>query len=176
MQSHKQKTLIDVLSNVNHFNTNRLLDQLLLPGNDLTEIRALIQYRAYESLHKCTDKCSVYNGNMWIWHQMAHQLSSHGASPDTILQLMVIGWKDFPGDSAGLVACPWGMILQLAVIGWNAELLWEPWVSFSAPLACDPVLSEHDDCTVSLFTPGIEERENNECRNAAFNWFFLYSS
>lgn len=22
--------------------------------------------------------------------------------PDTILQLMVIGWKDFPGDSAGL--------------------------------------------------------------------------
>lgn len=24
--------------------------------------------------------------------------------PDTILQLMVIGWKDFPGDSAGLGA------------------------------------------------------------------------
>lgn len=26
--------------------------------------------------------------------------------PDTILQLMVIGWKDFPGDSAGLGAWP----------------------------------------------------------------------
>lgn len=74
---------------------------------------------------------------------------------------MVIGWKDFPGDSAGLGACPWGMILQLAVIGWNAELQWEPWVIFSTPLACDPVLSEHDDRTVSLFTAGTEERENN---------------
>lgn len=37
--------------------------------------------------------------------------------PETILQLMVIGWNDFPGDSAGLGGCPWGMILQLAVIG-----------------------------------------------------------
>lgn len=26
------------------------------------------------------------------------------SSPDTILQLMVIGWKDFLGDSAGLAA------------------------------------------------------------------------
>lgn len=42
--------------------------------------------------------------------------------PDTILQLIVIGWKDFPGDSAKLVACPWGTILQLAVIGWKAVL------------------------------------------------------
>lgn len=87
------------------------------------------------------------------------KLSSHGVSPDTILQLMVIGWKDFPGDSAGLGVCPWGMILQLAVIGWNVELLWKPGVIFSTPLACDTVRSEHDDRTVSLFTPGTEKEE-----------------
>lgn len=54
--------------------------------------------------------------------------------PETILQLMVIGWNDFPGDSAGLGACPWGTILQLAVIGWKAELPWEPRVTLSPGL------------------------------------------
>lgn len=95
---------------------------------------------------------------MWIWCEYANFFQ--GVSPDMILQLIVIGWKDFPGDSAGLGACPWGMILQLAVIGWNAELLWELWVIFSTPLTCDPVRSEHDDRTVSLFTPGIEKITN----------------
>ena len=47
---------------------------------------------------------------------------------------MVIGWNDFPGDSDGLGACPWGTILQLAVIGWKAELPWEPRVIISVPL------------------------------------------
>lgn len=55
-------------------------------------------------------------------------------SPETILQLIVIGWKDFPGDSAGLGGCPWGTILQLDVIGWKAELLWEPKVTLSLAL------------------------------------------
>lgn len=54
----------------------------------------------------------------------------NGAIPDTILQLIVIGWKDLPGDSAGLGIWPWGTILQLAAIGWKAELLWEPKVTF----------------------------------------------
>lgn len=39
---------------------------------------------------------------------------------------MVIGWKDFPGDSAGLGIWPWGTILQLAAMGWKAEFPWEP--------------------------------------------------
>lgn len=51
--------------------------------------------------------------------------------PETILQLMVIGWNDFPGDSAGLGGWPWGTILQLDVMGWKAELLWEPRVILS---------------------------------------------
>lgn len=55
-------------------------------------------------------------------------------SPETILQLMVIGWKDFPGDSAGLGGWPCGTILQLAVIGWKAELPWEPRVILSLVL------------------------------------------
>lgn len=54
--------------------------------------------------------------------------------PETILQLMVIGWKDFPGDSAGLGGWPCGTILQLAVIGWKAELPWEPRVILSLVL------------------------------------------
>lgn len=54
--------------------------------------------------------------------------------PETILQLMVIGWNDFPGDSAGLGGCPGGTILQLAVIGWKAELPWEPRVTLSPAL------------------------------------------
>lgn len=54
--------------------------------------------------------------------------------PETILQLMVIGWNDFPGDSAGLGGCPCGTILQLAVIGWKAELPWEPRVTLSLAL------------------------------------------
>lgn len=44
---------------------------------------------------------------------------------------MVIGWKDFPGESAGLGGCPCGTILQLAVMGWNAESPWEPRVILS---------------------------------------------
>lgn len=52
--------------------------------------------------------------------------------PETILQLMVIGWNDFPGDSAGLGGWPpCGTILQLAVMGWKAELPWEPRVILS---------------------------------------------
>lgn len=47
---------------------------------------------------------------------------------------MVIGWKDFPGDSAGLGGWPCGTILQLAVMGWKAELLWEPKVILSLTL------------------------------------------
>lgn len=62
--------------------------------------------------------------------------------PETILQLIVIGWNDFPGDSAGLGGCPWGTILQLAVIGWKAELPWEPRVTLSPALGrvgvCSP--------------------------------------
>lgn len=54
--------------------------------------------------------------------------------PDTILQLIVIGWKDFPGDSAGLGDCPCGTILKLDVIGWKAELPWEPRVILSLAL------------------------------------------
>ena len=55
--------------------------------------------------------------------------------PETILQLMVIGWNDFPGDSAGLGGCPpCGTILQLAVMGWKAELPWEPRVILSPTL------------------------------------------
>lgn len=46
--------------------------------------------------------------------------------PETILQLMVIGWNDLLGDSVGLGGSPSGTILQLAVIGWKAELPWEP--------------------------------------------------
>lgn len=47
---------------------------------------------------------------------------------------MVIGWNDFPGDSAGLGGCPCGTILQLAVIGWKAEFPWEPRVILSLTL------------------------------------------
>lgn len=54
--------------------------------------------------------------------------------PDTILQLMVIGWNDFPGDSAGLGGWAWGTILQFAVIGWKAEFPWEPRVILSLAL------------------------------------------
>lgn len=43
---------------------------------------------------------------------------------------MVIGWKDFPGDSAGLGLWPWGTILQLAAMGWKAEFPWEPKATF----------------------------------------------
>lgn len=57
-----------------------------------------------------------------------------GKLPETILQLIVIGWNDFPGDSAGLGGCPWGTILQLAVIGWKAELPWDPSVILSPAL------------------------------------------
>lgn len=46
----------------------------------------------------------------------------------------MIGWNDFPGDSAGLGGCPCGTILQLAVIGWKAELPWEPRVILSPTL------------------------------------------
>jgi len=42
---------------------------------------------------------------------------------------MVIGWKDFPGDS-GLGIWPCGTILQLDAIGWKAELPWEQKVTF----------------------------------------------
>lgn len=49
--------------------------------------------------------------------------------PETILQLMVIGWKDFPGDS-GLGTWLCGTILQLDAIGWKAELPWEQKVTF----------------------------------------------
>lgn len=54
--------------------------------------------------------------------------------PETILQLIVIGWNNLPGDSAGLGGCPWGTILQLVVIGWKAELPWEPKVTLSLVL------------------------------------------
>lgn len=47
---------------------------------------------------------------------------------------MVIGWNVFPGDSAGLGGCPWGTILQLAVMGWKAELPWQPKVILSLAL------------------------------------------
>lgn len=87
---------------------------------------------------------------------------THGSleenSPDTILQLMVMGWKDFPGDSEGLGA--WlccGTILQLPVIGWKAELPWEPSVIFSvSSLGRDVVRSEHGvrPDSVLTATPG----------------------
>lgn len=78
-------------------------------------------------------------------------------SPETILQLIVIGWNDFPGDSAGLGTCPCGMILQLAVIGWKAEFPWEPSVIFSDLFDCE-VRSEHEERIDSLLTvtPGTE--------------------
>lgn len=69
-------------------------------------------------------------------------MSLDAVLPDTILQLMVIGWKDFPGDSAGLGVCPWDTILQLAVIGWKAELPWEPRVIFSVGFGLKGVCSE----------------------------------
>lgn len=78
--------------------------------------------------------------------------SVHLCSPDTILQLIVIGWKDFPGDSDGLGTCPCGMILQLAVIGWNAEFPWDPRVILSDLLDWDEVRSEHEVRTDSLLT------------------------
>lgn len=81
--------------------------------------------------------------------------------PDTILQLMVIGWNDFPGDSAGLGGCPCGTILQLAVIGWKAELPWEPSVILSVALGRVGVRSpavrpEATDLPISaLMKPGM---------------------
>lgn len=71
---------------------------------------------------------------MWNLWKHWERAAGWGRSPDTILQLMVIGWKDFPGDSAGLGGWPCGTILQLAVMGWKAELLWEPKVILSLAL------------------------------------------
>lgn len=65
-------------------------------------------------------------------------ISCHEATPgwlpETILQLMVIGWNDFPGESAGLGGCPCETILQLAVMGWKAEFPWDPRVTLSLAL------------------------------------------
>ena len=47
---------------------------------------------------------------------------------------MVIGWNDLLGASAGVGDWAWGTILQLAVIGWKAELPWEPRVILSLAL------------------------------------------
>lgn len=63
--------------------------------------------------------------------------------PETILQLMVMGWKDFPGDS-GLGAWFWGTILQLDAIGWKAELPCEQKVTFCAVVTLVGVLSNED--------------------------------
>lgn len=127
-----------------HFHMNELCFCLVTVLQSTATDFLLLKKHCLEKLErkKATVFCFVVPTILTSSQLHIHCLP-HICIPDTILQLMVMGWKDFPGDS-GLGTWLCGTILQLDAIGWKAELPWEQKVTFWDVVILVGVLSNED--------------------------------